>query len=115
MVLIIYLFKEEQFFNSRQRTKNISKHMNRLQLPKNRKYAPERVGSSGDDKELLEGKLVSGVLSSIDHVEAWDGKSVRAGVASDVGVVFPERNSSGSGSSLGSSNGNCFSQSIKFC
>mmetsp|Transcript_4569 Transcript_4569/g.6952 ORF Transcript_4569/g.6952 Transcript_4569/m.6952 type:complete len:225 (-) Transcript_4569:418-1092(-) len=61
----------------------------------------EVLGSSGDDEELLECKLVSGVLSSIDDVEAWNWEGIRGGVAGNVGVVLPEGNSLGSSSGLG--------------
>jgi len=43
------------------------------------------------------------VLSSINHIEAWDGKSIGVRVASKVGVVFPEGNSLRCGASLGGS------------
>jgi hypothetical protein len=49
----------------------------------------------------LEGKLVSSVLSSIDNIKARNREDIRSGVASNVSVVLPEWNASGSSSGLG--------------
>mmetsp|Transcript_9809 Transcript_9809/g.18797 ORF Transcript_9809/g.18797 Transcript_9809/m.18797 type:complete len:327 (+) Transcript_9809:301-1281(+) len=56
--------------------------------------------SSRNHKEFLEWKLVTGVLATVDDIEAGHGESVRNRVSSDFGVVLPERNSLGSGTSL---------------
>lgn len=67
----------------------------------------EVLGTGGDDEELLEGKLVAGVLTTVDDVEAGDGESVRGGVAGNVGVVLPEGNALSGGAGLGRSEGDC--------
>ena len=65
-----------------------------------------KVGSSSrNDKELLEGKLVTGVLTTVDHVEARNGERVGDRVAGDFGIVLPERNSTGSSTGLASGEG----------
>ena len=68
---------------------------------------PESLGTSGDDEEFLECKPVSGMLSSVDHIEAGDGKNIGGGVSGDVGVVLPERNSPGGGTGLTGGKRNC--------
>ena len=60
----------------------------------------EGFGSSGNHEELLEGKLIAGVLPSVDDVEARDGKNIRGRVASDIGIVLPKRDAPGGRSSL---------------
>jgi len=57
--------------------------------------------TSGDDKKLLEGKLVSGVFSSVDDIEARNRHGLGDGVFGNLGVVLPKRNSLGGGSGLG--------------
>lgn len=61
--------------------------------------------SSRNDKELLEGKLVTSVLTTVDHVEARNGERVRDRVAGDFGIVLPERNAASSGTGLASGKG----------
>lgn len=65
------------------------------------------LGTGGDDEELLEGKLVAGVLTAVDDVEAGDGESIRGGVAGNIGVVLPEGNTLGGGAGLGGGEGDC--------
>ena len=64
----------------------------------------------GDDKEFLEGKLVTGMFSSVNDIEARNGEGVGHRVAGDFGIVFPERNATGSGTSLTGGQGNCKSK-----
>jgi len=52
-------------------------------------------------KKLLEGKLVSGVFSSVDDIEARNRHGLGDGVFGNLGVVLPKRNSLGGGSGLG--------------
>jgi hypothetical protein len=66
----------------------------------------EGFSASGDDEELLEGKLVAGVFSSVDHIEAGDGKSLGNGVSSNISIMLPERNATMGGSSLSDGKGN---------
>jgi hypothetical protein len=47
------------------------------------------------------------MLSSVNHVEARDRKSLWAGVARNFSIMLPERNSLGTSSSLGGSEGDC--------
>ena len=71
----------------------------------------EVLGTSGDDEELLEGKLVAGVLTAVDDVEAGDGESIRGGVAGNIGVVLPEGNTLGGGAGLGGGERDCAARS----
>ena len=65
-----------------------------------------KVGSAcGNDKEFLKGEFVSGVFSSVNDVETWDRESVGDGVSSNVGIMFPERNATSSGSGLSDGQG----------
>ena len=70
------------------------------------KYSRESFSTSGDNKELLESKFVSSVLSSVDDIEARDRKSLGDGVFGNVGIVLPKRNALDTGSSFGGSKGN---------
>ena len=70
-------------------------------VSKGKTNSRECLGTGGDDKKLLEGKLVSGVLSSVDDVEARNRESLRDGVSSHIGVVLPQRDALGSSTSLG--------------
>lgn len=74
---------------------------------KQKSNAPESLGTSRDDKELLEGKLVSSVLSSVDNIETGDGKDIGGGVASNVSVVLPEWDALGGSSGLGGGKRDC--------
>jgi hypothetical protein len=66
----------------------------------------ESFGTSGDDKELLESKLVAGMLSSINYIEARHWKSIRVGVSGEISVVLKERDSLTRGTGLADSQGN---------
>jgi hypothetical protein len=66
----------------------------------------ESFGPGGDDKELLESKLVAGMLSTIDHIEARHWKSIRVGVSSEICIVLEERDSLTSSTGLAGSQGN---------
>ena len=59
----------------------------------------ESLGTGGNDEELLERKLVTGVLSTVNDIEAGDREGVGGGVASNVGVMLPQ------GDTLGGSTG----------
>ena len=62
----------------------------------------ECLGSGRDNKELLECKLVSGMISTVDHVETGDRKGVGDGVSSNISIVLPKRNATGRCTSLAS-------------
>lgn len=64
-------------------------------------------GSRGNDKELLEGKLVTSMFATVDYVETRDGEGVRDRVSGDFGVVFPEGHATGSSTGLASRKGDC--------
>ena len=70
-------------------------------------------GTSRNDKEFLERKLVTGVLTTVDHVEARDRERVRDGVAGNFGVVLPERNATRSGTGLAGGQGDCKNEKKK--
>jgi len=70
-------------------------------------------GTGGDDEKFLERKLVSGVFSSVDDIEARNGKSLGDGVSGNLSIVLPKRNSLDSGSGFGGSKGNCNCTKIK--
>jgi hypothetical protein len=48
----------------------------------------------------LEGKLISGMLSSVDDIEARDWKSLRDWVSGNFSIVLPERDALGRSTSL---------------
>lgn len=58
-------------------------------------------GTSGEDHELLEGKLVAGVGATVDDVEARDGENVRGLDTGDLSEMLVEGDALGSGSGLG--------------
>jgi len=70
-------------------------------------YEPEGCRSGRNDKKFLESQFVTSVFSSIDHIEARNGKDIGVGVSSKVGIMLPERHSLGSSSSLGSGKRDC--------
>lgn len=45
------------------------------------------------------------MLSSVDNIEAWNGKNIGGGVSSNVSIMLPKRNSLGGGSGLTGSEG----------
>jgi hypothetical protein len=66
----------------------------------------ESFGTRRNDKELLECKLVAGMLSSVDDIEARHRKSVRVWVSGEISVVLEERDSLTRGTGLAGSQGN---------
>lgn len=62
----------------------------------------KRLGSGWNDEEFLERQLVSGVLTTVDNVEAWNGQSFRNGVSGNIGIMLPQWNTLGRSTSLGS-------------
>ena len=51
----------------------------------------ERAGTGGEKHELLEGKSVTGVLSTVDDVESGGGEDVRGLDTSELGNVLVKR------------------------
>ena len=64
-------------------------------------------GTGWNNKKLLEREFVTSVFTTINNIEARNGEGLWDWVTGNIGVVLPERNSTCTGSSLGSSKGNC--------
>ena len=80
-----------------------------------RHNTPECFYSSRNNEELLEGKLVTSMLSSVDNIEAGYWKDIGGGVAGNIGIVLPKGNTTGYCSCLTGSKRNCIIIIIIIC